>query len=352
MPRTMRILSIDGGGMRGIIPGEILVALENKFQIRTGNPHVRIADFFDLIAGTSAGGILTSLYLCPGKEHPQRPRYTAREVANVLLERGHMIFNIPLWQQIRSMGGLTDERYPAEPLEKTLRDYLGNVKLSQLVKPCLITAYDILHRRAYFFAQHRARQNKKHDFLARDAARASSAAPTFFEAAEIKSLNKTKHTMVDGGLFAGNPALCAYADAYNFKSRPTARDMVFLSLGPGHMIRPYKQTQHWGLIDWLKPLLDIFISGVSETVDYQLRQIFSAAGVTHKYLRIDPELDECCSPDMDNASPENLRNLQVQANKAIREHDADLDRMVELLLPGNKFGRQCALPRPRSIAPR
>jgi patatin-like phospholipase/acyl hydrolase len=65
--KMTRILSIDGGGIRGIIPGQILVILEEKLKAKTGNENARIADYFDLIAGTSTGGILTCAYLTPDK---------------------------------------------------------------------------------------------------------------------------------------------------------------------------------------------------------------------------------------------------------------------------------------------
>ena len=71
----MRILSIDGGGIRGIIPGTVIAALEKRLQDLANNETVRISDYFDLLAGTSTGGILTCLYLCPSKTaHDQRSR--------------------------------------------------------------------------------------------------------------------------------------------------------------------------------------------------------------------------------------------------------------------------------------
>ena len=62
---AMRILSIDGGGIRGILPGMLLVALEQKLQEVSENPTARIVDYFDLVAGTSTGAILCSAYVCP-----------------------------------------------------------------------------------------------------------------------------------------------------------------------------------------------------------------------------------------------------------------------------------------------
>jgi Patatin len=91
MARTkIRILSLDGGGIRGIIPATIMVEIENRLQMRTGNPDARIADFVDLIAGTSTGGILTSIYLCPGPDN--RPKFAAKDALDLYLNNGKDIF--------------------------------------------------------------------------------------------------------------------------------------------------------------------------------------------------------------------------------------------------------------------
>ncbi|MCH7534212.1 MAG: patatin-like phospholipase family protein, partial [Bacteroidetes bacterium] len=87
MARYTRILSIDGGGIRGILPGQILVALEEKLKAKTGNANTRISDYFDLIAGTSTGGILTCALLCPDKSG-KRPRFTAAQVVDLYLDKG------------------------------------------------------------------------------------------------------------------------------------------------------------------------------------------------------------------------------------------------------------------------
>ena len=165
MVKLNRILSIDGGGIRGIIPGQVLVALEEKLKKHTHDSNTRIADYFDLVAGTSTGGILTCIYLCPDLGgDPTRPRFSAEEAVELYTERGDDIFNVSLWQRIRSASGALDEIYDASELEEALDDYLGELKLSQLLKPCMITAYDIKRRRTHFFTQHDARDNKSHDY--------------------------------------------------------------------------------------------------------------------------------------------------------------------------------------------
>ena len=210
--KLTRILSIDGGGIRGIIPGRILMYLEKKLQEIDNNPDGRLADYFDMIAGTSTGGILTCTFLCPDSENNNRPKFTAAEAVDLYIKRGKIIFSRSLWQFLKSAGGLVDEKHSEKEIVKAFSDYYGNVRLSELLKPSLITAYDIERRSAFFFTGHNAAVKKK-DFLLKDVARATSAAPTYFEAAGIRNIEGAFYGLVDGGVFANNPAMCAYAEA-------------------------------------------------------------------------------------------------------------------------------------------
>jgi len=331
MAEHFRILSIDGGGIRGIIPAQILVALERKLQTERGDPDARIADHFDLIAGTSSGGILTCVYLCPGRDDPTRPRFSAQQVVDLLLARAHEIFDVPLWHRIRSAQGLLDEKYPAAGLEAALADTLGDVRLSALLKPCLVAAYDIERRKAHFFRQHRARAEPGRDFLARDVARAASASPTYFECAQIESDAHLTYPLIDGGVFANNPALCAYAEARAFAG-VRAAEMTVLSLGTGAAKKPYPYAEaaDWGAAGWVRPLIDIMMSGASEVVDYQLEQIYEAVGAPDQYLRIQPEIPSA-HVELDNADPENLdalRQLGIEAAVAADERLSELARRL------------------------
>src|SRR5437773_5863242 len=134
--RSMRILSVDGGGIRGIIPGQVLVALEKKIQQLSGDDSKRIADVFDLIAGTSTGGILTCLYLCPDA-NSAHPRFSAADAVDLYLQNGDDIFDVSFFRRLWSAGGTLEETYSAEPLERILKEYFGDLRLSQLLKPCL-----------------------------------------------------------------------------------------------------------------------------------------------------------------------------------------------------------------------
>ncbi len=180
-------------------------------------------------------------------------------------------------KRIKSVDGLTDEKYSARELEKISQQFMGDTKLSDLLKPCLITSYDIEKRRAHFFTSNDAK-NPASDFYMKDVARATSAAPTYFECARIKNLMGDEFALVDGGVFANNPSLCAYSEArnMNFKSleinKPRAKQMLIVSLGTGSETKEYgyKNAKKWGKIRWIQPVIDIMMSGSSETVDFHL----------------------------------------------------------------------------------
>lgn len=335
--KLTRILSIDGGGIRGIIPGQVLVALEKKLQQLDSNPKGKIADYFDMIAGTSTGGILACIYLSPDKVGSKKPRFSAKEAVELYLERGDEIFDISFWHKIRTASGVLDEKYDADELEDALKDYMGELKLNELIKPCLVSAYDIKRRKAHFFTQHDAGK-PEHNFLVREVARATSAAPTYFEVARVKSLSNVIYPLIDGGVFVNNPTLCAYAEARKmnfdrFRQKPTAKNMVILSLGTGSSSKPYyyKKAKDWGMVQWIKPIIDIMMSGVAETVDYQLNQIYEAVGLPEQYVRISPKLG-FASPDMDDASLENLNALKEAGIQSAKKNDKDLTSLAKMLI--------------------
>ena len=330
MAGLFRILSIDGGGIRGVIPAAVLVALERKLQDMTDRPEMRLADAFDLIAGTSSGGMYTCVYLCPSADG--RPRFSAGDALELYFEHADEIFHSPVPHTITSPNGTLGPKYPAAGLESTLRHYFADQTLDQLLKPCLITAYDVEGRSAWFFRQQRAANDPDYNFLLSDVARATSAAPTFFECASIESRAGRQYALVDGGVFANNPALCAYADARALFGQRT-RNLAILSIGSGSYERPYRHedVKGWGLMNWARPLFDIMTTAVAETVDFQLAQIFSAAEAPKQYLRIQPSIAEE-HVALDNTTRDNLSLLRKAGEAAARTHEPELAEFIGLLL--------------------
>jgi len=169
--RKVKILSIDGGGIRGIIPAVILSHIEKGLQSRTGNPNTTLADYFDLIAGSSAGGILACYYLLPPASAQERhSRYFASEAIEVYANCGKEIFNRRFLRF-----GIVKEKYRVTGLEKVLNDCMSDVTLAQSRKNCIITAYDVTERKAVLFTSPEARKYDHRNYLMRDVARATSA---------------------------------------------------------------------------------------------------------------------------------------------------------------------------------
>jgi len=328
------ILSIDGGGIRGIIPGQVLLHIEKLLQEITGDSDRRIADHFDLIAGTSTGGILSCAYLMPGEDG--RPKYKAPEVVAIYFERGQEIFTNTLMHRIKSLGGVLDEKYTSEGLENALDDYFGDTKLSDLLKPTLITAYDIRRRRALFFTQHDAHKPSS-NFYVRDVTRATASAPGYFQVARIRSMAHKFYPLIDGGVFANNPAMCAYAEVRKSSKREkhtvVASEMAMLSLGTGYACNSYKHkdAEHWGMAEWMVPLVDIMMSGVSETVDYELQQLFDTTGKPEQYVRINGELKNQ-DDSMDNVDPKNFKALEKFGNNLFKKNKKKIKDFLEMTL--------------------
>ena len=331
--KTIRILSIDGGGIRGIIPGTILQYLEEQIRKQTGNGKAKISDYFDLMAGTSTGGILSLALLCPDSKG--KAKYSAEQAVGFYIDRGGEIFSVSSWEKFKSLGGVIDEKFPADNLEQAFKDYFGKVKLSELIKPCLITSYDIKSRKEIFFNQSDIK-NKKDDYYITDVARATSAAPTFFETANIHSIDGTANPMIDGGIFANNPAMCAFVEATKFKPIPALSDIMIVSIGTGNDKKnlqsfTYEKAKNWGMAGWVKPLIDIMMSASSETVNYQLQVLFKNIDCPNNYFRIQPDL-ETADGDMSNASNRNIKALINDAKKYISENQIQLDAVIKAII--------------------
>jgi len=342
--KKVTILSIDGGGIRGILPGVILAYIEEQLQERTNNPDARLSDYFDLLAGTSTGGILTCMYITPDENG--KPKFSAQDAVDLYLKNGQEIFSIPLGRKILNLFGLFEAKYPVRNIEKILSDYLKDTKLSDALKPCLITSYEIFQRKTIFFNKIDTTKSETRDFRLRDIARSTSAAPTYFKPAQIHSTYGNPLYLVDGGMFANNPSMCAYAEARTIKfssipacnekpDYPNATEMIMISIGTGSQgdSYPYSKAKKWGIVGWLIPLINILMSGNSETVHYELKQMFGAVDPTNlaNYFRLEPTVGTASSA-MDLATPENMHALEEAGKTFVSNHTDKLDKIVELLI--------------------
>ncbi len=321
--RTLvKVLSIDGGGIRGIIPAMVLAEIERQ----TKRP---ACELFDLIAGTSAGGIVALGVTAPGQDGG--PLHSAEELADFFRTDGPEIFSRSLLRTIETVDGLIEEKYSASGLEAALQRNLGAALLSEALCDVLITSYDIQSHEPFFFKSHQAKEGPERDYPMRVVARATSAAPTYFEPEHaipaVVGLDEPgDYALVDGGTFANNPAMCAYAEA--MRDHPDA-DILVVSLGTGRLTEsiPFKQAEHWGLLEWARPLLGVIMDGTSAAIDYQLDQLLER---NVRHFRFQTVL-EGVSDSLDDANPANIEGLAGLAKTLIKDSAAQIAAVCELL---------------------
>ncbi len=344
MTQFIRILSIDGGGIRGILPAQFLANVERRLREISGRPDACIADFFDFFAGTSTGGVITALHLTPHPDDPSRPKYDAADVQSTYRRAGNLVFSSNLWKRLRTGGGFLNRKFDATELEAAFSDYFHDTRLKELLKPCLLTAYDIQRGQPHYFCQHMARMQPGHDFYVRDVARATSAAPTFFEVAMTRNERGEEFPLIDGGVYANDPALCAYTEVRSIYRYVDPSRILLLSVGTGRVpiSMRYEAARSFGIVRWLGPLPDIMISSVSATVQAHLGKLFDAAGCPDQYLRINPIIGQTPLPtaEIDDAREENINALRELGDSIFAEGGPELDAFLKrLVYPGLPVGR-------------
>jgi patatin-like phospholipase/acyl hydrolase len=284
MAGTVRILSLDGGGIRGLIPA---IALGHIAQA-LGVDGRQLAERFHLIAGTSTGGIMAAGLCAPGGL-----RHGPAELAELYTRHGATIFPPGAWA---TRNPISDCKYDAAALEAVLAQRLGQAQLSEAAPELMVTAWDLERAAPKLFCSWRARRASAEDFALRDVARATSAAPTYFPPAEIRSLDanvsdaQRRHLLCDGGVFANDPAALALAEARRLF--PRADRVLVLSLGTGAKvtrIEAAKQAKGWGLVGWLPGLIDVFMDGAAALTEHEL--LLRQARDELDYFRLQLELD-------------------------------------------------------------
>ncbi len=320
------ILAIDGGGIRGLIPARIVESLER----RTGMPACRL---FDLVAGTSTGGIIALALTVPGQDR-SRPEYSASDLVDLYRTRGPEIFRRSIEHLVVSLGGLAGPKYSAGALERVLRAYFGSARLSDALTPVLVTSYDTAAPAPYLFKSYRRATAEDpatpgsrlpDDHLMWQAARATSAAPTYFPPFLLRPADPgaADRSLLDGGVFANNPAMCALADAYKMFGGPRSRYLV-VSIGTGNdeVKFTHGEVKGRGILRWAIPVLEVVFDGVSDAVDYQTEEM------ADRYWRFQ---EDAVVEQMDDASPGAIRRLLCAADELIARRDSDLEEVAALL---------------------
>ncbi|XP_054796421.1 patatin-like protein 2 [Prosopis cineraria] len=336
------ILSIDGGGIRGIIPATILEFLESQLQELDGE-EARLADYFDVIAGTSTGGLVTAMLGAPNEK--KRPLFSAKDIKPFYLEHCPKIFP----QKLGIFDGyprsvlkaLSGPKYNGKYLHSLVKEKLGDTKLNQTLTNVVIPTFDIKNLQPTIFSSFQVKHNPSLNALLSDICIATSAAPTYlaahyFQTKDAEGKAMREFNLIDGGVAANNPALVAVGEVTReiienspdfVAIRPLEYDrFLVISLGTGcHKARKYSadEAAKWGVLGWLTgngstPLVDVFNQAGADMVSLYLSVVLKALSSQKTYLRIqDDTLLGQISP-VDVATLKNLNDLVEVGEQSLK----------------------------------
>jgi patatin-like phospholipase/acyl hydrolase len=286
-----RILSLDGGGIRGLISVILLQHLNDDPALKGW------IDSVDLISGTSTGGLI-ALGLAAGLD--------LKAMRDLYEKRGPVIFDDSWLDNLVDLGQLTGAQYNNRNLSRELRRLLGATTLRQLNKRVLITAFD-LDNEAADPAKRTWKPKLFHNFpgpssdgdaLAYKVGLYTSAAPTYFP---------TVDGYVDGGVYANNPSMCALAQSQDkrLRNQPALSDVVLLSVGTGtSLVHIDGKNLDWGQAQWVKPLISLMLDGIAGIADFQCQQLLG-----EQYYRLAPVFPPGVSMPLDAVQPGHIRAM-------------------------------------------
>lgn len=323
--KIFKILSIDGGGIKGLYSAKVLDQLEQK----VGSP---IGEYFDLIAGTSTGGLLA---LAVSLRKP------AAELVEFYKEKGPLIFSNKwlLSRQLRSFQQLLfRSKYGSKALREALTEIFGTSTIGDAQNLLCIPSYNLtLGTNRVFKFDHAGLRGTDNSFSMVDIGLATSAAPTYFPVHKLKG-----EYYADGGVWANNPSMCALLESLRFFAGPSKEysgvnilSVSSLNHGGGFQLEP-----HWYQMDhksrsfreWNSALFQTSLDGQSSFADFFLEKLAGNFSFDLKYTRI-PSCE--ISPkniqvvDLDKASRKSLEVLEAYGNRQGLAYSMKIDFINE-----------------------
>jgi uncharacterized protein len=351
MPSMFRILSIDGGGIRGLIAARVIEHLEHRLTEAAGKER-RMADYFHLMAGTSTGGLIALGLTTPKEKGSALPRLSGAELVRLYREDGPRVFRDPL-RRILTLDGWIAPRHSLRRLGGVLHERLGEAALADALREVVITSYD-MHGAGegrpapHFFRRWSSREpaaGREANPPVVDAGLATSAAPTFFPAHDFEG-----RALIDGGVFAANPTVAGIVEALKRRGGEDVAEasnllVVALATGQHEVGYPARRLRRWGRVQWILPrggepaLIAAILDGQSDAADHWA-QVLLDSGVSvpgpggteqRRYFRFQTDLPR--GVGLDDAREASLDRLDQAAERLLAERAADIDELVGILAP-------------------
>lgn len=310
MRKKVKILSLDGGGLRGIIPVLILKRIEEI----TGK---KIHELFDVIVGTSTGGIIACGLTCT--KDGINPLLTIDKLIELYSTKGDIIFPAKknfITKSISSINSIFNPKFSPKGLDGLLTEYFGDLTLVDTLKPVIVSSYDLKNNEIMMFKTRNAIWNKeKYNAKLKDVCRATSAAPTYLPSFEMEYDGKNR-ICIDGGIYINNPAMAGVSDVLRSIEGLNIKDIECLSLGTGVYSENLglKKTNSWGLLNWGKPISSLMMQADSKATTYECNEILK------KHLRLQVFIDDESKSDMSDSRPETTKYIIDKVNKDILDN--------------------------------
>lgn len=294
-PQERYVLCLDGGGMRGIIPVVILLALEKHIRELGGTDD--IATYFDLISGTSTGGLITLALTCDSAL-PHTDYNGSSQIDLQALLKNYMTMGKEIFQAQTSIFGLrqfVSDKYYSTNIQNLCQRWFGVRTMDSAKVPTMIMAYDLSKGRQKIITSYSSGPSCPVWI----AARATSAAPTYFSPIEYAG-----DLLVDGGVIANNPALYAYFEAKMLYPDCQKFHMLSVSTGGAHHTMALDSAK--GLMNWAEQVSPLYSNAQKRTTDHVMERLMDV-----DYIRIDDPLPEPVK--MDETNPVTLQYIKSQA---------------------------------------
>ncbi|XP_059071422.1 patatin-like protein 2 [Cryptomeria japonica] len=342
-----RILSVDGGGVRGLIPVQLLKFLEKQLQKLDGED-ARLADYFNIMAGTSTGGLITTMLATPDpNDHKHNRPFSTQKIEDFYLKNASLIFPQPSKWNI--FHGIFGPKYNGKHLVDILeQEKFHERRLCDTATNLVIPTFDIKTQFPTIFASHEAKVDPLKNPHLMDVCLSTTAAPTYFPSHQFTTNSSDGKTqvfnLVDGGVAANNPPLIAmnlvtravHQDTRIVDKKEHLDHFIVLSLGTGleeGIEWDAKKAATWGSLKWIThdgrtPLIESIMNASSDMVN--IHTALMLHHVKENYLRIQEWQLKGSEAKMDLSTDENLRNLvkkgQELLDKPVRSLNLETGR--------------------------
>jgi len=327
--KTFKILSIDGGGIKGLYSAAILKRLEAKFNCLT-------SDHFDMICGTSTGGLI-ALALTS--------KMAASEICQFYEEKGEIIFpkqpviTLPFWGKIDfglfkqiAKGG----KYKQNGLKKSLIEIFGDRKIKDANNLLCIPSYSVTEAKPTVFKYDHKEGDLSRDnnALMTDIALATTAAPTYFPMAELQHYNNQQY--IDGGVWANNPTLVGLLEALNnfVGTNKSYNKISILSLSSLSITggNPVGLKNERSFKDWGADLFETSMNGQSYFTDFFMKKVNEISDINIDYIRIpsvsiSKDQESLIQLDVANKEAYDLMKIKAEEQSLVYEKDEKIKEL-------------------------